>query len=137
VDAVEFMRTHGIEGNVAMPFEWGAYAIWKLAPRSRVFIDGRFEAVYPPRVIDDYFTFMHGRPGWERLIEDYPTDVIVVQRWRELHHRLFERDDLANVYSDPASLIFVRKSAKMRDALERLARLPNRHDFPRLATYFP
>ena len=30
VDAVEFLRTHGIHGNVAMPFEWGAYAISKL-----------------------------------------------------------------------------------------------------------
>ncbi|MBY0280354.1 hypothetical protein K2Z84_33900 [Candidatus Binatia bacterium] len=137
IDAVEFMRTHGIGGNVAMPFEWGAYAIAKLAPGSRVFIDGRFEAVYPPQVIDDYFAFMHGTGDWERLLDAYPTDVVVVQRWRNIHPRLFARTDLEYVYSDPAALVFVRRSPANAPALERLASLDDRFDFPRNDTVFP
>jgi len=137
VDAVEFLRTHGIKGNVAMPFEWGAYAISKLAPESRVFIDGRFEAVYPPQVIEDYFAFMHGTPGWERLIEEYPTEVVVVQRWRNIHPRLFAHPDLEYVYSDPAALVFVRRTPTNDDALTRLVSLPDRSAFPRLPTVFP
>ena len=136
VDAVEFMRTHGIGGNVAMPFEWGAYTIAKLAPEARVFIDGRFEAVYPPQVIADYFAFMHGTEGWERLLEAYPTDVVVVQRWRNIHPRLFAHPDFENVYSDPASLVFVRRSPE-NPALERLASVGDRFDFPRYETVFP
>ena len=136
VDAVEFMRKHGLGGNVAMPFEWGAYTIAKLAPGARVFIDGRFEAVYPPQVIDDYFAFMHGSEGWERLLEAYPTDVVVVQRWRNIHPRLFAHPDFANVYSDPASLVFVRRSPD-NPALERLASVGDRFDFPRHETVFP
>lgn len=137
VDAVEFLKKHGFEGNVAMPFEWGAYAITKMAPRSRVFIDGRFEAVYPQAVIDDYFAFLHGGEGWGRLIDAYPTDIVVVQRWREIHPRLFSRDDLVYVYSDPASLVFVRRGPRTEEALQRLAVASDRHDFPRLVTYFP
>jgi hypothetical protein len=137
IDAVEFMRTHDIKGNVAMPFEWGAYAIAKLAPDSRVFIDGRFEAVYPPQVIDDYFAFMHGSDGWERLLDAYPTDVVVVQRWRNIHPRLFAHADFQYVYSDPAALIFVRRSPANDPALERLASLGDRFDFPRNETVFP
>lgn len=137
VDAVEFMRTHGIHGNVAMPFEWGAYAIAKLAPDSRVFIDGRFEAVYPPQVIDDYFAFMHGTDGWERLLDAYPTDVVVVQRWRNIHPRLFAHPDFQYVYSDPAALVFVRRSPATDPALERLASVSDRFDFPRNETVFP
>jgi len=136
-DAVEFLRKHELAGNVAMPFEWGAYAIWKLAPESRVFIDGRFEAVYPEQVIEDYFAFMNGTEGWERLLDAYPTDVVVVQRSRDIHPRLFVRKDLTYVYSDPASLVFVRRSPTTEEALDRLVRLENRQDFPRLATYFP
>lgn len=136
IDAVEFLRTHGIRGNVAMPFEWGAYAISKLAPDSRVFIDGRFEAVYPQRVIDDYFAFMHGTDGWERLLEAYPTDVVVVQRWRNIHPRLFAHPDFAYVYSDPAALVFVRRSPANDQTLVRLAKL-DRTDFPRHETVFP
>ena len=137
VDAVAFLKRHGFQGNVAMPFEWGAFAITKMAPESRVFIDGRFEAVYPPRVIEDYFAFMDGTEGWERLLDDYPTDIVVVQRWREIHPRLFERGDLRYVYSDPAALVFVRPGPNTDGALERLDAAADRNDFPRLATYFP
>jgi hypothetical protein len=136
LDAVEFLRTHGIQGNVAMPFEWGAYTISKLAPDSRVFIDGRFEAVYPKQVIDDYFAFMHGTEGWERLLDAYPTDVVVVQRWRNIHPRLFAHPDFAYVYSDPAALVFVRRSPANDQTLLRLATL-DRTDFPRHPTVFP
>jgi hypothetical protein len=136
-DAVEFLRTYGITGNVAMPFEWGSYAIWKLAPESRVFIDGRFETVYPPRVIDDYFAFMHGTEGWERLLDDYPTEVVVVQRWRDIHPRLFQRKDLTYVYSDPAALVFVRRTPTNEVALDRLARLWDRSAFASPETVFP
>lgn len=137
VDAVAFLKQHGFRGNIAMPFEWGAYAITKMAPESRVFIDGRFEAVYPPDVIDDYFAFLWGREGWERLLDAYPTDIVVVQRWREIHPRLFSRDDLRYVYSDPASLVFVRPGPNTEEALARMDAARDRTDFPRLATYFP
>ncbi len=137
VDAVEFLRTHGIRGNIAMPFEWGAYAISKLAPESRVFIDGRFEAVYPPQVIEDYFAFMNGTEGWERLLDAYPTEVVVVQRWRNIHPRMFARPDFEYVYSDPAALVFVRRTPTNEEALVRLASLDDRTRFPRHPTIFP
>lgn len=137
VDAVEFLRTHDLRGNVAFPFEWGAYAISKLAPESRVFIDGRFEAVYPPQVIEDYFAFMNGTEGWERLLDEYPTEIVVVQRWRNIHPRLFARPDFAYVYSDPAALVFVRRTPTTEEALDRLASGANRLDFPRHPTVFP
>ncbi len=137
VDAVSFLQRHGFSGNMAVPFEWGAYVIYKLGDQSRVFMDGRFEAVYPPQVIDDYFRFMTGTKGWERVLDSYPTDVVVVQRWRNIHPRLFARDDLEYVYSDPAALVFVRRSNATQAALERLALVEERNDFPRYATVFP
>ena len=137
VDAVEFLKRYGFSGNFAMPFEWGAYALTKFGPDAHVFIDGRFEAVYPQPVIQDYFAFMNGTEGWERLLDEYPTDIEVVQRWREIHPRLFERADLQYVYSDPASLVFVRPGPRTENALQRLAASNSRNDFPRLATYFP
>jgi hypothetical protein len=126
IDTIAFLNASGFRGNVAMPFEWGSYASWKLAPESRVFIDGRFETVYPKQVIDDYFAFMHGTPGWERLLDAYPTEIVVVQRWREIHPRLFARHDLKYVYSDPAALVFVRRTETNADALDRLARVADR-----------
>jgi hypothetical protein len=88
-------------------------------------------------VIDDYFAFMNGTPGWERLLEAYPTDVVVVQRWRNIHPRLFAHPDLVYVYSDPASLVFVRRTPANDETLVRLASLTDRTDFPRPPTVFP
>lgn len=136
-DAVAFIEASGLRGNMAFPFEWGAYAIWKLGSRARVFIDGRFEAVYPAPVVDDYFAFLNGGPGWERLLDAYPTEVVVVQRWRHIHPRLFARADLVYVYSDPAALVFVRPTATNARALARLERQADRHAFARPETFFP
>ena len=138
VDAVAFLQANGLRGNVALPFEWGAYGNWKLGDEFRVFIDGRFEAVFPPRVIEDYFRFTEGVAGWERLLDEYPTEIVVVQRWRGIHPRLFARDDLHYVYSDPAALVFVRSTATNAAALDRLARLADgRLAFERRETVFP
>jgi hypothetical protein len=138
VDAVQFLHENGLRGNIAMPFEWGAYANWKLGEEFQVFIDGRYEAVFPPRVIDDYFRFTEGAPGWERLLDAYPTEIIVVQRWRNIHPRLFARDDLRYVYSDPAALVFVRFSPTNAAALDRLTRIADaRLEFDKLDTVFP
>lgn len=138
VDAVQFLHEHGFRGNVAMPFEWGAYANWKLGSDFRVFIDGRFEAVFPRVVIDDYFRFTEGVEGWQRLLDAYPTDIVVVQRWRNIHPRLFARGDLRYVYSDPAALVFVRDNETNREALGRVTQLADaRLEFQRLETVFP
>ena len=120
VDAMAFLRHAGISGNVAVPFEWGSYAIWHLPPGSKVFIDGRFETVYPDDVIRDYFAFRQGTPGWERLLDAWPTDAVVVRRSTGVQSRLFQRPDFEYVYSDPASLVFVRRSEKMAPVLARL-----------------
>jgi hypothetical protein len=80
---------------------------------------------------------MHGSDGWERLLDAYPTDVVVVQRWRNIHPRLFAHPDFQYVYSDPAALVFVRRSPANDPTLERLAFVSDRFDFPRNETVFP
>jgi len=121
--AVTFLRASGVAGNVAVPFEWGAYALYHLGDRIRVFIDGRFEAVYPPAVIEDWFRFADGRRGWERLLDAYPTDVVVIERTAEVRAALQARTDFVQVYGDPIALVFVRRTAAGSERLERLARL--------------
>ena len=51
--------------------------------------------------------------------------------------RLFERDDFAYVYSDPASLLFVRRNPTNQAALDRLTRLARRPPLPARETVFP
>ena len=137
IDALAFLRQHDLRGNLALPFHWGSYTIHHLDDRVRVFIDGRFEAVYPRQVLDDYFAFVRGRDGWERVLDAYPTDIVLLQRAHGIHPRLFARNDFAYVYSDPTSLVFVRRNATNQAALDRLTRLARRPPLPVEQTVFP
>jgi hypothetical protein len=35
------------DGNLATPFGWGGYATWRLYPRIKISMDGRYETTYP------------------------------------------------------------------------------------------
>jgi hypothetical protein len=75
---VEFMHQHGLHGNVLNHFSWGEYLIWHLAPSSKVFIDGRYDTVYPLSVIGDYVKFHFGQPGASTVLRSYPHDFVLV-----------------------------------------------------------
>ena len=72
------MKEHHLRGNVLSIYNWGEYLIWHLAPESKVFIDGRYDTVYPPQVIDDYFDFESGTPDPERVLKAYKHDFAIV-----------------------------------------------------------
>ena len=62
-DAVNFMNSHRLTGNVLADYAWGQYVIWHGAPGMKVFIDGRYIRAYPPTVVQDYLEprQQHGR----------------------------------------------------------------------------
>lgn len=49
-----------VPGRVVTPFNWGEYAIWHLAPRLRVSMDGRRETVYSARRLTEYDDVISG-----------------------------------------------------------------------------
>src|SRR6185295_18461093 len=70
-DAIAFLREHDVRGNMAVQFEWGGYTLMHPPDRARVFIDGRYEASYPPAVMDDWWAFIEGGDGWARVLDAY------------------------------------------------------------------
>jgi len=104
VAAVRALQQSGVQGNIAVPLDWGEYVLWFLAPRIKVSLDGRFATVFPERVVEDNFNFFIGAPGWRRLLQEYPTQAALVPAgWpcpvRSLPDwRLVYRDRLAELY---------------------------------------
>jgi hypothetical protein len=82
VGALRFAREAGLRGNLALPLDWGGYALWHGAPALKVSLDGRFATVYPPAVVEDGFAFFRadGDPGASRLLDAYPTTLVLVPR---------------------------------------------------------
>ena len=112
VGAVQFMKEHGITGNMLLgTFGWGEYLIWHMSPQTRVFIDGRYDTVFPSEVIDDYFAFHFAQPGAARTLAKYPHDLILVSKDMPAYKMISDNPDWKLIYSDNESALFARASS--------------------------
>ncbi|MDW8344369.1 MAG: hypothetical protein RMM51_07740, partial [Verrucomicrobiae bacterium] len=81
VQAVDYLERVGARGNIAVPFRWGSYVSWRLYPKMRVSMDGRYETVFPESTFEmnrDFF-YRNG-PEWDRLVRRYRVDYVLVER---------------------------------------------------------
>jgi hypothetical protein len=107
VGAVEFLRLNRLRGNLATPFQWGQYVLWKLAPGVRVSFDGRYETVYPEEVARVNFDFLYGTGDWGRLLRDYPTEMVLVSKAFPGARRMARAPGWTAVYEDPVSALYL------------------------------
>jgi hypothetical protein len=109
VGAVEFVRLNGLHGNLATPFNWGEYVLWKLYPQVKVSFDGRYETVYRLSTTTDNLNFMASHGDWRRLLREYPTDMVLVDRRSPAVNAMANEPDWMAVYADPISALFLRR----------------------------
>jgi hypothetical protein len=67
-------------GNLAVFFNWGEYALYRLHPRVLVSIDGRYETVYPDQIVRENWAFTRGAAGSETFLDRYPADFALYPR---------------------------------------------------------
>ncbi len=120
--AADFLKRNGVRGNLAVPFDWGEYLIWKLYPDVRVSIDGRYTTAYPMEVIEDHWEWMAGKTGWRTLLERYPTEIAITNRYHPVTALLRKDPAWVYIYSDPIAFIFVRKTSSQEGFLEKFTR---------------
>ncbi len=106
--AVDFMERHGLTGNVLSDFAWGDYLIWRMAPRSRVFIDGRYDFAYPMPVIVDYFDLYFAHPRAATVLRSYPHDFVLIDPSAPMRRLVAQAEGWRLVYSDPNAILFAR-----------------------------
>ncbi len=106
--AVEFMRAHGLRGNLLCDFGWGEYLIYHLAPESRVFIDSRYDMVYPQKVLADYVDCFFDRPRAAAVLDGYPHDFVLIPPTAPIRALMEQRSDWKLIYSDSNALLFTR-----------------------------
>jgi hypothetical protein len=106
--AVAFIDSHHLHGNLLCDFNWGEYLIWHLWPGSKVFIDGRYDTVYPEKVIDHYLTFFFNRPGAAAVLKDYPHDFVLIPIKCRAYLLMNASPGWKLVYHDADSALFAR-----------------------------
>lgn len=111
VKAVAVMKAAGVEGNLAVEFNWGEYVIWHLGPQVKVSVDGRRETVYSDAVYRENLDWMLGEGKWDRLVERPETDTALVDRARPVYELMRVKDGWALAYEDEAAALFVREGS--------------------------
>jgi len=104
--AVKALRAARAQGNLAVPLDWGEYVLWFLTPQIKVSLDGRFATVFPEQMVEDNFTFFRGATGWRRLIDEYPTEAVLLPANSACP--IQREPGWMRVYSDPIAEIYVR-----------------------------
>lgn len=81
VGAVEWLDRHGPGGRVLTHFNHGSYALWRLYPRYRVAVDGRYEETYPDQTVEMAALALQPLvPGHEEALAAVDPDFVVVPR---------------------------------------------------------
>lgn len=107
LDAVQFLKQHNFRGNILVPFRQGAFVSWAMYPNVKVSVDSRYEVAYTDALVDAHFRFFRGESGADRLLDDYPPDVVLCPAHSPALATL-EKRAWPEVYSDPAFVLFVR-----------------------------
>jgi len=95
-------------GPLFHAMSFGSYLIWA-APEYPTFVDGRIE-LFPVEVWRDYLTIAAGASGWERRLEQYGIQTLLLapQETPGLIHAARNAPAWRQVYLDDSAVIFTR-----------------------------
>ncbi len=77
VGAADFLAAHPPQGRLGNLYDDGAYLIWRLCPRTRVFVDSRMN--FPDSVFQDCRILSDGDPGWREVPAKYGMSCLLVR----------------------------------------------------------
>ena len=105
---VDHLAAEHFEGNVMVPFEVGAFVIWKLHPRVKVSLDSRYEVAYRPGLVEEHLEFYDAGPAWRSIRERYPTDLVLVRNDEPVGAALRDEGVWRMGYQDDVYTVFAR-----------------------------
>lgn len=120
VAAVDALEDRLAGRRILTTDQWGDYIVYRLYPRFKTFIDGRSD-FYEPQIRDDYLALMGAAWNWEKLLERYQFDGLLLPVDWGLGSVLKEHPDWRVVYDDGQALLFERtaESASAQPAASR------------------
>jgi hypothetical protein len=118
--ACQFMKKHQLRGNILNTFQWGDYLIWHMAPESKVFIDGRYDTVFPLEIIYKFALFNFNLPGADAVLSEFPNDFVLIKPDSGSRKLMDARTDWKLIYYDASSRLY----AQGESAAAKIAGIP-------------
>ncbi|MCX6353535.1 MAG: tetratricopeptide repeat protein [Candidatus Aureabacteria bacterium] len=109
--AVKYVIQNSPRARMFNIYDWGGFLIWNLYPRYKVSMDGRGPDAYNPEVWAEYETVELGREGWERVLDKYDVNFVLISTGNKLFDliaRINESPVWRLAYWDFQSMVFLR-----------------------------
>lgn len=126
--AVELIRRSGARGNLAIHFDWGEYALYRLGPAVKVSVDGRRETMYRRDVYLENLNFMHGQGDWDAILRNHDTHLALVKTGSSTFNLMKLRPGWRLLHEDPLAGLFGREGLPAAEAIRGTAVPPLPHD---------
>ncbi len=117
--AVAFLRAGNQPQRVFVYYDWGGYAIWKLYPEYRVFVDGRAD-LYGDDLLRQFKTAVELRTGWRDVLDRWNVETVLVPPSCALAQALLLDPNWRAAFRDSKAILLLRT----HPAVERAERDP-------------
>src|SRR5574344_615869 len=108
VREVEFLKINHIKGNLLINFGQGSFAAYKLYPDVKIFMDGRYEEVYPLEYMQIMQHFFTGMDDWKYILQKFPTNILIIEKFYPVYTKLLKDNDWKLVFSGHSFGVFVK-----------------------------
>jgi hypothetical protein len=114
-NAVAFLRAAKYPQNVFVYYDWGGYAVWKLYPEYRVFVDGRAD-LYGDDLLHQFENAVQLQNGWQDVLDKWKVETVFVPPSCALAQALLLDHHWREEFIDSKAAIFRRTNTTLEDA---------------------
>ncbi len=105
--AVAFLQASPQPRRIFVYYDWGGYAIWKLYPEYRVFVDGRAD-LYGDDLLRQFKTALQLRTGWRDVLDHWKVEAVLVPPSCALAQALLLDPNWHATFIDSKAVILLR-----------------------------
>jgi hypothetical protein len=106
--AVSFLQASHDPERIFVYYDWGGYAIWKLYPEYRVFVDGRADLYGDDLLRQSIQTVVEIRTGWRDVLDRWQVEAVLVPPSCALAQALLLDPNWHAAFRDSRAIILLR-----------------------------
>jgi hypothetical protein len=103
-------------GRIFVFYDWGGYAIWKLYPEYRVFVDGRADLYGDDLLRQSIDTVLELRTGWRGVLDQWQVEAVLVPPSCALAQALLLDPNWRVAFRDTKAIILLRTHPAVENA---------------------
>jgi hypothetical protein len=114
--AVAFLQASEHPRRIFVYYDWGGYAIWKLYPEYRVFVDGRADLYGDDLLRQAIKTVVDLRTGWRDILDRWKVEAVLVPPSCALAQALLLDPNWRAAFVDSKAIILLRTHPAVENA---------------------